>query len=301
MDHVGLPRSNKRKELYFWNIHLYIICNRFIKLPQENTWISTPLPVDIIMKLIKPMGVAPAPDLATNPRAKGYQRPSILVTAAWNLPIDCRSTKCPRPWYHGTSRSQCVSGCQGDPPLPAKHVLFMEVLSVLQPCNARPMRSLPFFVPHGRSTNQRPHSEKAGVILKRESMWQWSYELMMDGMIMAKCFSARLSGWKTLFVTACHDLLHAESEMNLVTWLLRIRRNQSPGLSSQRFYCCWSPFKHDPGASKYGESLWWKHWNEACFSSPRNQLVPNQPDQLTGLLRATWSFQPASKSFGRMT
>ena len=76
MDHVGLPRLDKSKELYFWNIYIYIFIyiiiidyNGFIKLPQENTWISTPLPVDIIMKLIKPMGVAPAPDLATNPKS----------------------------------------------------------------------------------------------------------------------------------------------------------------------------------------------------------------------------------------
>ena len=32
--------------------------------------------------------------------------------------IDYRFTKCPRPWFHGTKRSQCVSGCHDHP---AKH------------------------------------------------------------------------------------------------------------------------------------------------------------------------------------
>lgn len=111
----------------------------------------------------------------------------------------------------------------------------IEIRLVLQPENARPMRSLQFFSSHHRSTNQRPDSGKAGVILERESMWQWRYELMMDnGMTVAwKWASAYQPGVAlTLFVTACHDSLHAEAEMNLVTSLLRIHRNQSPGLSS---------------------------------------------------------------------
>ena len=43
----------------------------------------------------------------------------IYLFAKWTLLIDYRSTKCPRPWYHGTNGS--VSGCHGHPPLSAKH------------------------------------------------------------------------------------------------------------------------------------------------------------------------------------
>ena len=62
-----------------------------------------------------------------------------------------------------------------------------------------------FFSSHRRSTNQRPDSGKAGVILERESMWQW---IWIDdgywhdcGIIMGICFFSQEWHW-----LACHCL-----------------------------------------------------------------------------------------------
>ena len=54
-------------------------------------------------------------------QGKAFFRQTFAKNHPIFLPIDYRFTKCPRPWYHATNRSQCVSGCHGHPPLPAKH------------------------------------------------------------------------------------------------------------------------------------------------------------------------------------